>query len=453
LIGDQLIRNILKKIYGGFLMGSEEHYDVIVVGAGCAGPAAAKRSADLGLKTLLIEKAGKPGEKNVSGTCLNAAALVDPDLHYLLEGPVEREIREMRTYHINEERTTVFHEMPAKGLLLLSIRRDDFDAWHTQQAEKAGASVKLMTSVTDIIDDGESVKGVKTDEGDSFYGKVVIDSGGVNSIVGRRAGLIKKRKGTSMILYVTVNVHLGKETIDKRFGDCIEYYLSPGIQHKTWPWIFPKRDVVTLGTGGYMDENLISEEFPSVNRYMENFLNLQVVDKKLEGGEIVAWGLHLEYDDAIDQRCKNGLILTGEAGGFVAPFLGQGMPEAFFTGIYAAQTASKAIESGDVSKENLENNFNDMIEGNVFMSAFRHVAAVNKESILSKSDAEIVEMMQNVIMGGGFITNVLHNKWMKGAEEGDIELVQEAYDFMEFIQPYRYVGADFEEIYNERRKK
>jgi flavin-dependent dehydrogenase len=57
-------------------------YDVIVVGAGCAGPAAAKKAAELGLKTLLLEKAAVPGQKNVSGTCLNTAALVDPDLHY-----------------------------------------------------------------------------------------------------------------------------------------------------------------------------------------------------------------------------------------------------------------------------------------------------------------------------------------------------------------------------------
>ena len=97
--------------------------------------------------------------------------------------------------------------------------------------------------------------------------------------------------------------------------------------------------------------------------------------------------------------------------------------------------------------------YNDLIEENIFMSAFRYVAAVNKDSILSMSDPEIVDMMQNVIMGGGFITNVLHNKWMKGAEEGNIELVQEAYDFMEFVQPYRFVGSEFEEIYEQRRKR
>ena len=100
---------------------NENEYDIIVVGAGCAGPAAAKKAAELGLKVVLFEKSQTPGDKNISGTCLNGAALVDPDLHYLCEGPVEREIRAMKTHHINDQRTTIIHEIPAEGLLLLSV--------------------------------------------------------------------------------------------------------------------------------------------------------------------------------------------------------------------------------------------------------------------------------------------------------------------------------------------
>jgi electron transfer flavoprotein-quinone oxidoreductase len=432
---------------------ADNDYDLIVVGAGCAGPAAAKKAAELGLRTLLLEKARVPGEKNVSGTCLNSAALIDPDLHYLLDGPVEREIREMRTYHIAPDRTTVFHEIPARGILLLSIRRDHFDAWHTESARRAGAEVRLATTVTDVLEDQGAIRGVVTDRGEQLTARVVIDAAGVNSIVGRKAGLLPKRDGQQMILYVTLAVHLGEKRIDERFGDCIEYYLSPGTQHKTWPWIFPKREVVTLGTGGYMDAELISEDAPSVNTYMQNFLDLPVVQKKLEGGRISSWGLHLEFDEALERRVRDGLILTGEAGGFVAPFLGQGMPEAFFTGIYAAQAAAEAIEAGDTSRERLEQRFEELLDENIFMQAFRHVAATNKRSILSKPDAEIVTMMQNVVMGGGFITNVLHNNWMRGAAEGDLAPVQEAYDFMEFVQPYREIGGEFEILYNERKAR
>jgi electron transfer flavoprotein-quinone oxidoreductase len=431
----------------------QDQYDIIVVGAGCAGPAAARKAAELGLKTLLLEKALIPGEKNISGTCLNGAALIDQDLHYLLAGPVEREIRSMRTYHITPERTNIFHDIPSKGILLLSIRRDHFDMWHTEQARKAGAQIRLGTSVADIIREDGFVRGVVTDSGERLRARVVIDAGGVNSIVGRKAGLIPKRTGTDMILYATVAVHLGKKRIDERFGDAIEYYLGPGLQYKTWPWIFPKRDVVTLGTGGYMDGNLIREGFSSVNSYMENFLNHPIVAEKLEGGRIAAWGLHLEFDSTLERTVGDGLILTGEAGGFVAPFLGQGMPEAFFTGIYAAEAAAKAISTGDVSRSALEPGFRERLEGNTFMQAFHYVAAANKASILTKSDEEIAAMMQNVVLGGGFITNVLHTKWMQGAQEENIEPVKEAFDFMSFLGPYRQIGDEFEQIYRQRSKK
>ncbi len=431
----------------------EEQYDLIVVGAGCAGPAAAKKAAELGLRTLLIEKAPVPGEKNVSGTCLNGAALIDPDLHYLLAGPVEREIRSMRTYHITAGRTNVFHDIPSEGILLLSIRRDHFDAWHTAQAGKAGSEVRLGTSVVDILTEGGRVCGVVTDRGERLRARVVIDSGGVNSVVGRRAGLIPKRTGTDMILYVTAAVHLGRRRIEQRFGDAIEYYLGPGLQHKTWPWIFPKRDVVTLGTGGYMDEELLGDGRPSVETYMRNFMAQPIVAKKLEGGKVIAWGLHLEFDATLERTVGDGLILTGEAGGFVAPFLGQGMPEAFFTGIYAAEAAAKAIAAGDVSRAALEPPYRERLDGNTFLQAFHYVAAQNKASILSKSDEEIASMMQSVAMGGGFITNVVHNKWMKGAAEDDLGPVKEAYDFMGFLGPYRQIGGEFERVYRERSKR
>jgi flavin-dependent dehydrogenase len=183
---------------------------------------------------------------------------------------------------------------------------------------------------------------------------------------------------------------------------------------------------------------------------MRNFMQQPIVAKKLEGGRVVAWGLHLEFDNTLPQTVGDGLLLTGEAGGFVAPFLGQGMPEAFFTGIYAAEAAGKAIAAGDLSRAALEPHFRERLEGNTFLQVFHHVAAQNKASILTQSDEEISTMMQNVAMGGGFITNVVHNKWMRGAAEEDLGPVKEALDFMGLLGPYRQIGSEFETIYRER---
>ena len=54
--------------------------------------------------------------------------------------------------------------------------------------------------------------------------------------------------------------------------------------------MFPKRDVITLGTGGYLTGDLVNERFPSVNTYLQNFMDLPVLRPRLEGGRIVELG-------------------------------------------------------------------------------------------------------------------------------------------------------------------
>ena len=134
------------------------------------------------------------------------------------------------------------------------------------------------------------------------------------------------------------------------------------------------------------------------------------------------------------------------------PFLGEGMVEAFFTGIYAAQAAAKAIGAGDLAGARLLADYDELLDANLFMKAFHHVAACNKASILTKTDEEIAGLMQGVVMGGGFITNAVHTGWISGADTGDIEKVRQARDFLELLQPYRTIGSDFDEIYAARRR-
>ena len=51
---------------------AEKSYEVVVIGGGPAGYAAAIRSAQLGLKTACIDKTlGKSGKPSLGGTCLN----------------------------------------------------------------------------------------------------------------------------------------------------------------------------------------------------------------------------------------------------------------------------------------------------------------------------------------------------------------------------------------------
>jgi hypothetical protein len=68
-----------------------EPFDVIVVGAGPAGSAAALLSARAGLKVLLLERGEYPGAKNVSGAVFYGSAILNELIpNWWEQAPVER---------------------------------------------------------------------------------------------------------------------------------------------------------------------------------------------------------------------------------------------------------------------------------------------------------------------------------------------------------------------------
>src|SRR5450756_2317410 len=58
--------------------GARNEYDVIVVGAGFGGPVAAKKCAEAGLRTLMLERGGRAGEKVISGLTISLIHISEP---------------------------------------------------------------------------------------------------------------------------------------------------------------------------------------------------------------------------------------------------------------------------------------------------------------------------------------------------------------------------------------
>ncbi len=78
------------------VMGMNEDYDVIVVGAGFGGPVAAHKCASAGLKTLMLDRSVTPGNKVVSGLAMPFYAyLYAPE--FIRDGnpPLQRPIRQV----------------------------------------------------------------------------------------------------------------------------------------------------------------------------------------------------------------------------------------------------------------------------------------------------------------------------------------------------------------------
>ncbi|MFO1430445.1 MAG: FAD-dependent oxidoreductase [Candidatus Competibacteraceae bacterium] len=136
---------------------TKEQFDVIVVGAGPAGSAAALLTARAGLKVLLLERGEYPGAKNVSGAAFYGSAILNQLIpNWWEQAPVERYICRRNVAFVSPTTSVTldfrsaspgYAAPPYNGFTVLRPR---FDRWFAAQAEAAGAFL-LTASVVDEV--------------------------------------------------------------------------------------------------------------------------------------------------------------------------------------------------------------------------------------------------------------------------------------------------------------
>ncbi|MEJ2304508.1 MAG: FAD-dependent oxidoreductase, partial [Anaerolineales bacterium] len=161
-----------------------ERVEVIIVGAGLAGLAAAYVLAEAGVEVLVVERGDYPGSKNVTGgrLYLEPVRAYLPDL--LDEAPFERQVVKERlttltswssiTVELTSDR---FREQQAHSVTLL---RATFDQWLAERAGQKGALIVPGYKVDDVWIEEDRVAGIRSNE-DVVQADVVVAADGVLS--------------------------------------------------------------------------------------------------------------------------------------------------------------------------------------------------------------------------------------------------------------------------------
>jgi electron transfer flavoprotein-quinone oxidoreductase len=168
--------------------------DVIVVGAGPAGSAAATVLARKGYSVILLERGSFPGSKNMYGGVVYPRILDQLHPEWWHEAPIQR--------WITRRSTMVHHRHPGTHRRLphrsgwgkppyngATAFRPDFDHWLAGKAEADGAHLVVSTTATGLLRDERGHVGVTTDRPDGELHRLVIACDGVNSFLAKEAGL------------------------------------------------------------------------------------------------------------------------------------------------------------------------------------------------------------------------------------------------------------------------
>lgn len=342
---------------------SEERFEVIVVGGGLAGLSAAYRLAKSGKKVLVLEKGPHCGSKNVSGGRIYTFAL-DKLMgdEWKGQAPLEREINsEMLMMMDGKDAVTIETTVNGLGQQSYSVLRARFDKWLADKVEEAGGLVIGGATVDGLIRRDGKICGVKVGE-EELECDLVIDAEGANPILAERAGVIDPIKPENLAVGVKYVIRLPEKVINERFNtesDKGVALLGMGEANKGvfgGLFMYTNKDTISIGLvqgskewkeSGYHLPDAIEDlkQHPTIGRY-------------LKGGEVVEYTAHLVPEAGIEgfsNFCDDGILVVGDAAGLCINrgFTIRGMDYAILSGIAAAETAEKALNKKNFSKDML----------------------------------------------------------------------------------------------------
>lgn len=320
-------------------MWNKKQYDIVVVGAGPAGSTFARIAASKGLSVLLLDRKSRIG---IPVRC--GEGVMDSGLRLFHEPQPEWVAATIDKFCFvapNGSSTTV--KLQEKGYIL---NRNKFDNDLAIFAADKGATVITNAYVNGLLFENDEVVGVKgicNSEPFEIKSKLVIGADGVESRIGRMAG---------------INTKLNLNDIDSGYQKTISgikvnrdvcyFYVSNKLAPEGYLWIFPKgEDTANIGIG-ISGKSAIKSE--SAKKRLNKFINSKYPNHKVVS--ISVGGIPLSKP--IERMVTDGVMLIGDAARTVNPLSGGGIILGMKSAAKAADVAVRVLKNGlETSKINL----------------------------------------------------------------------------------------------------
>jgi electron transfer flavoprotein-quinone oxidoreductase len=338
-------------------------FDVIVVGAGPAGAAAAMVAARAGLSVCLLERGPFPGSKNMYGGVIYGRILDTLIPGWWEEAPIQRWVTRRATVVMTETqsltidyRTDAWGEAPYNGATAL---RPDFDAWLAGRAEADGAQLVTATTAVGLLRDATgAICGVRTDRPDGdLTARLVIACDGVNSFLAKEAGLYHHGGSEHFTLGAKEVLALPREEIEKRFSLASHEGADFEIIGCTGDvagggFLYTNLDSVAVGVVLSLDG--LAREKVRPEDVIARLKAHPMIAPLIAGADLKEYSAHLIPEAGyamMPELSTAGMLVAGDAAALclAAGIWLEGVNFAIGSGKAAAEVAIQALAAGDTS--------------------------------------------------------------------------------------------------------
>jgi 2-polyprenyl-6-methoxyphenol hydroxylase-like FAD-dependent oxidoreductase len=321
-----------------------ENFDVVVVGARCAGASLATLLARQGIAVAVLEQTTFP-RGTLSSHIIEADALAFLARLGLAEefraagAPIADRV-ELRLEDVYV--TTSWPQLPGDIGGVASLRRERLDPLLAGAAEAAGADLRFENKVTGLLRDGDRVSGVRVERGGSeseLRAALVVGADGRNSTVARLCGSRR------------YNVSPNERNLYWGYFEGADPGPEPTFLSHRWK----DRFILALPTDGGLYQVLVWPEDSDLERFdrdldavfADQVASCAPVAAALSGAQRVGklQGA-VRWEGFFREASGPGWVLLGDAGHFKDPAPGRGIGDAFIQADSLASAIASAMGGG-----------------------------------------------------------------------------------------------------------
>ena len=345
-----------------------DSYDVVVMGGGPGGSAAAALVAEAGYSVLLVEREAVPrfhvGESLMPESFWSFERL--GVLDKMRDSNFVKKLSVQFVSHSGKESNPFFFEKhdPRECSQTWQVERSAFDQMLFDNAAEKGACCRDKTRVTNVLfDDGRATGvelGLEDGSTQQVKAKVVVDATGLSAILANHLNLKQEYEHLKKIAVWTYFKNAEREP-GPHGGATIILHTK---LKDSWFWFIPLRDNITsVGVVGNRDYMLDGRSTPQ-NTFAEELELCGAMQRRLASAEQVEkHRIAREFSYKTSRQSGDGWVLVGDAFGFIDPIYSSGVYFALKSGELAADAIVEGLQNNDLSAAQLGKWISDYSSG------------------------------------------------------------------------------------------